>query len=91
MENGSIVGQGMYNELIQKTNGSFANYIKTYLDTKESNKEDISKNSLFCFKDSTKLSFYNFIWCKKFMQKIHVFKNFMKRNFAISNFSKVRV
>jgi hypothetical protein len=43
MDNGSKVGQGKYDELIQKTGDSFANYIKTYLGTKETNKEDISE------------------------------------------------
>ena len=47
MENGSIVGQGTYDDLIQKTNDSFAIYIKTYLDRNEANKEDICK--IRCF------------------------------------------
>lgn len=45
MENGSIVGQGTYDELINKTGDSFSNYIKTYLDSKDANIEDISKKS----------------------------------------------
>ena len=76
MENGTIVGQGKYDELIQKTGDSFANYIKTYLDTKETNKEDISKT----FEKDTKY------FCKYL---IVFFSNFFKRNFAITNFPKV--
>jgi ABC-type proline/glycine betaine transport system ATPase subunit len=45
MENGSIVGQGTYDELIHKTGDSFANYIGTYLNSKDSNIEDISRRS----------------------------------------------
>jgi len=50
LENGSIVGQGTYDELIKKTGDSFANYIKTYLDSKDANKEDISKQKNFALK-----------------------------------------
>ena len=42
MENGSIVGQGTYDELMAKNGDSFAKYIKQYLDGKETNIKDIS-------------------------------------------------
>ena len=41
MENGSIVGQGTYDELMQKKGDSFSKYLKHYLDGKEANIEGI--------------------------------------------------
>ena len=63
VENGIIVDHGSYDQLIKKNNGFFANFIKTYLDTKEANIEDISNN----LKNAENLSGYYNVYTKCFI------------------------
>lgn len=42
LDNGVIVDHGSYDELMRNSGSPFASFIKTYLDTKEANIEDIS-------------------------------------------------
>lgn len=44
MENGEIVESGTYKELIKNPNGSFSVFIKKYIESNETNKDNIKKN-----------------------------------------------